>query len=546
MFDVIRKAEYWHWQDAGWADPPRHDLKGIQDAYILSRLHDVASSRILEIGGGNSRVLARLSQTGLRNECWNADRFEGVGQGPLNNSNDARIRTVPCFIGDFDETLPTGHFDYVISVSVVEHVPVDRLDDFFADSARLLRTGGILLHAIDLYVFDAGVNNEHRQSAASRLRRYLHVADKSDIPLRLREPAAIDENVHFECAFATNSDNAMNHWNQVVPSLRSTREAAQSVSLKAEWIKPASRSTVSESSRGDQDFEQRCESMEWFHSIDFGTIVSRGRFPEGQPQNSTLYGAMGILANTELHGAAVLDVGTVDGLAGFGMVRLGARRVVATDSFERETFLAGRDHLALDIDYRPGLQVRDLVDALGAGSFDLVLCCGVIYHMLNPASAFFECRKLVKDGGLLIIESAYEKEFEQAVIFVNSEEEIYDEVHTYSVPTKRAVVGLMRLAGFDVLATRTLDDPDRLTVLGRAVPVNEVRARTALTKRIHDVDFCDFDFRLKDLKSSPTRSSARYSGPLGDARIDQHSFRSDFPFHPAPGARTVGRSAWRR
>jgi len=239
VFDIISKREFWSWHDSGWVDQGRNDLKGIQDAYIMSRLHDVRGRRILEIGGGNSRVLKALSEPALANECWNADAFEGVGNGPREDKNSSMIRVARCYVGNFSAELPDDHFDYVFSVSVVEHVPSPALEAFFADSARVMRPGGLLIHAIDAYVFDEDAVSPRRQQGEARLRQYLQFSDRPDLGLRLREHPSIDGAVAFRCSFASNSDLAMNQWNRIVPELRPMREIAQSVSIKAEWVKMA-------------------------------------------------------------------------------------------------------------------------------------------------------------------------------------------------------------------------------------------------------------------------------------------------------------------
>ena len=142
MFDIITKQEFWEWQDAGLVDASRIDLKGVQDAYVLSRLSDVRGRRILEVGGGNSRVLTTLTEDERDNECWNADRFEGFGGGPRRSTNTERIRVAYCFLGEFSEELPDEYFDYIISVSVVEHVPTDELGVFMADSRAFYAQAG--------------------------------------------------------------------------------------------------------------------------------------------------------------------------------------------------------------------------------------------------------------------------------------------------------------------------------------------------------------------------------------------------------------------
>ncbi|WP_069095008.1 class I SAM-dependent methyltransferase [Methyloligella halotolerans] len=148
------------------------------------------------------------------------------------------------------------------------------------------------------------------------------------------------------------------------------------------------------------DLERRLSNERWFHSIDMGDFATSGRFKPGEPQNATLYGFMDLIKEIDLSGMTVLDVGCSDGLASFGMRALGASQVHSTNSFGREKFAVVRDALGLDgIDYHPDLQLKDMVAHFGRGQFDLILCAGVIYHMINPASAFTECRKLLKAGG---------------------------------------------------------------------------------------------------------------------------------------------------
>jgi 2-polyprenyl-3-methyl-5-hydroxy-6-metoxy-1,4-benzoquinol methylase len=292
------------------------------------------------------------------------------------------------------------------------------------------------------------------------------------------------------------------------------------------------------------DLEARIAKSRWFHAIDFGDVASSGRFKPGEPQNVTLYGTMDLVANIDLTDAEVLDIGAADGLVSFGAVHLGAKRVVATDSGVREGFVLAREALGLDVEYAPQLQLKDLVQTFGRGSFDLIVCCGVIYHMLNPASAFFECRKLVKEQGLVIFESAYDKYSERAAIFINSEEGRYTEPNTYSIPTRSAILGLMRLACFDILAVRTLSGPPRITVLGRAVAPEMVRDRTDQTRRIHEIDLCDFDFQIKRHLPSPQESTISYRGDVAERTIDHLTYEPDFPFHPPRHRRSLGNTAW--
>jgi SAM-dependent methyltransferase len=237
MYDIITKAEYWRWLEDKINTPQPGGaglLKHIQDTFILAALQGVSGRRILEFGGGDSRILKQLAKT---NECWNLDKFEGAGAGPTKLLRQRRVKTVTAFMGDFDDRAPTDYFDYVVSVSVAEHIPAADLDKTFADCARVLKPGGALIQAIDVYLPDAADKDDpQHQYGRPRLARYLSAAQKAG--LTLKQPAAIDADVCFRGYHASNSDTTLYFWNSVAPALRATRERAQSVSLKAWWMKP--------------------------------------------------------------------------------------------------------------------------------------------------------------------------------------------------------------------------------------------------------------------------------------------------------------------
>jgi SAM-dependent methyltransferase len=255
MFTIITKQEYWNWLDSGIARPlqPRlgfigkalrrlglpvsveqgFDMKDVQDTYILSRLPGAQGTRILEVGGGNSRVLRHLAKT---NECWLVDKFEGFGGGPRRAPKLPGVKIVQDYIGSFNPALPDACFDTLLSISVVEHVPLERLEDFFRDCARLLKPGGRMIHAIDTYVYDpADRQNPGARAFIERTAAYLRYADRPDLGIALSEPPAVAPDFTFSCCYASTPDHVLWRWNQARPDKK--RSLAQVVSIKAEWVK---------------------------------------------------------------------------------------------------------------------------------------------------------------------------------------------------------------------------------------------------------------------------------------------------------------------
>lgn len=256
MFDIITRKEYWDWlnelapqshyrgflrrtrrnlalQRFGLGVGREYAMKTVQDTYIYHLLRNEKGKKIVEAGGGNSRLLRLLKNT---NECWLVDRFEGLGNGPRRKPFLPMVRIVQDYLGEFNPLLPDGYFDYVFSISVAEHIPLNYLDNFFHDCARLLKPGGRMIHAIDTYVFDpADRQATGMEEMAQRTRKYLEYADRPELGIRLVEPAKIDADFVFSCRFASLPDNILYKWQQSRATVK--REIGQLVSIKSEWMK---------------------------------------------------------------------------------------------------------------------------------------------------------------------------------------------------------------------------------------------------------------------------------------------------------------------
>ena len=110
-----------------------------------------------------------------------------------------------CFLGEFSEELPDEYFDYIISVSVVEHVPTDELGAFMADSARVLRPGG-RSSTPSTSTSSTKTASTSTATMRERLRSYLSFADRPNLRLKFTSEPVVSTDVHFRCAYASNSD----------------------------------------------------------------------------------------------------------------------------------------------------------------------------------------------------------------------------------------------------------------------------------------------------------------------------------------------------
>lgn len=287
----------------------------------------------------------------------------------------------------------------------------------------------------------------------------------------------------------------------------------------------------------------RAAKMKWFHALDLGHFQTSGRFPPGQPQNITLFPVMDLAQHINFGGLDCLDIGTAHGLSAFGMKIKGANRVVATDIVEERSppWELARQALRLDVEYVTGVTIANILDKLPGQKFDVVIIAGVIYHMLNPFDALLKARKLLKRNGLLILESAYLSKEERPILDFNAESVALKEIYTYWMPSRKAMTGMLRLAGFDPLAERSIAGPDRLAIIARNVAYNEVRDRTDICQRMHETGIWDPD--VIDVPPGPL-SSATYSGPTGARVIDWNTYVPNWAPHPIEQKDVVGSTVW--
>jgi|GEM_PF-1509936 len=292
-----------------------------------------------------------------------------------------------------------------------------------------------------------------------------------------------------------------------------------------------------------QVLKAQVAKLRWFHAIDFGDFQSAGRHKESVPPNNTLFGAMDLLKHIDLTGSTCLDVGSAHGLMTFGLKMHGAEKVTAVDNSERigVPFMVARELFGLDVDYVYS-PASELVSTFGPRSVDFVLAAGLMYHLANPGDAIFNTRRVLKPGGLLLLETAYAADREDAVLVFNCVPRApYDEPYTYFLPSKTAVLDMMRLACLDVLAYR-VTAPNRLTVLARAVAPEQVQNRAGLTVQAHEIGTQDRIIPFTDYRRDREwTAKVSYDGKADRfKKLDIHTYEPDFPPHPKAMTNPLG------
>jgi 2-polyprenyl-3-methyl-5-hydroxy-6-metoxy-1,4-benzoquinol methylase len=143
----------------------------------------------------------------------------------------------------------------------------------------------------------------------------------------------------------------------------------------------------------------------WYHSIE----LLPGLFTKGNDfRNIRLTREM--LKGCELENMNCLDVGAQDCLIAILMKRRGASSVTAQDIISRRKQVELlKKILQLDFNYisRTRLsKLRGITKTLGLHPFDVVVFSGVLYHMFDPLRGLALVRGMVRNGGLLVIETS--------------------------------------------------------------------------------------------------------------------------------------------
>lgn len=196
------------------------------------------------------------------------------------------------------------------------------------------------------------------------------------------------------------------------------------------------------------EIRARASQIRWHHSIDLGSgIVTPGQ--DNSPRKLARLKLPRTLARK-----SVLDVGAWDGFFSFEAERLGARRVLATDSYvwdgshewaDRRGFELARAALGSKVEDRQ-IDVLDLSPEQ-IGMFDVVLFLGVLYHMKHPLLSIERVASVTQE--MVVVETVVDMLWHRrpALAFY-PENELGRDATNWFGPNPSAVVGMLRAAGF--------------------------------------------------------------------------------------------------
>lgn len=195
--------------------------------------------------------------------------------------------------------------------------------------------------------------------------------------------------------------------------------------------------------------QKEVDSVEWFHSIDFGNgVVSKGA-----KSLSLLERQADVAFKHGMAGKSVLDIGTWDGAMSFEAERRGAARVLAVDSFVWDRNGMNRkpsfDMAKLYLQSRIDEKVIDLFELTSRtlGTFDVVLFLGVLYHLKEPLRALEHVAGLTHD--LLVVDTETMLDtMDSPVMTFFPGRELNNDPTNWWAPNIKCVLAMLNVAGF--------------------------------------------------------------------------------------------------
>jgi 2-polyprenyl-3-methyl-5-hydroxy-6-metoxy-1,4-benzoquinol methylase len=147
------------------------------------------------------------------------------------------------------------------------------------------------------------------------------------------------------------------------------------------------------------------DHRDWYYSLE----LLPGVYSPGKGFNNVGL-TRDLLRRTAVEGRRCLDVGIMEGLVTMLMERRGAAQVVGYDRVERPNMMKFiRSLLNARYEHVTGVTIAGLPAALrakGHTPFDVVVFSGVLYHMFDPLAGLAAVRGLVRNGGILLVETA--------------------------------------------------------------------------------------------------------------------------------------------
>lgn len=156
-----------------------------------------------------------------------------------------------------------------------------------------------------------------------------------------------------------------------------------------------------------ETLQKEINEITWYHEFDFGDGLRAETVSQAESHRKSWRFIEQELAKVDFAGKSVIEIGCWDGYWSFYAERRGARRVLATDDVTQNWASGAGLRLAKKL-LKSNIEINQDVSIYEASklnqTFDIIICLGVYYHLVDPFAGFAELRHLMHKDSIAIFE----------------------------------------------------------------------------------------------------------------------------------------------
>lgn len=209
--------------------------------------------------------------------------------------------------------------------------------------------------------------------------------------------------------------------------------------------------------------QKEIDAIHWYHEFDFGDGLRAVSVSQAEDHRRIWRFIEGELDKIDFTGKSVIEIGCWDGFWSFYAERRGAKHVLATDDVSQNWASGAGLRLAKKL-LKSNVEINQSVSIYEASklnqTFDIIICLGVYYHLVDPFAGFAEVRHLMHDNSIAIFEGDGTLELRPDTYYWD----MSDSSKSCFVPTQWGLNHMLKTAYMDVATQSWMRPPPAFKV----------------------------------------------------------------------------------
>lgn len=233
------------------------------------------------------------------------------------------------------------------------------------------------------------------------------------------------------------------------------------------------------SSENLRDLQRQIDEIDWYHEFDFGNgLRTTAQMPTAGSHRKIWRFIQSQLDRIDFVGKTVLDIGCWDGYWSFYAEKRGAAAVLATDD-TTQNWANGRGLLLAKKLLKSSIEVDQTVSVYELERlnrrFDVVLCLGVYYHLVDPYASFAQIRHCCHRDTIVVLEG-------DATLGLRSNSMYYNPRktgHPLFIPTPDGLTQMLMAAYLEAIRQEWMETPRKPSMRRRLAYLLETVSSTS-------------------------------------------------------------------